>query len=163
MVALRIAFFIVVMFGWALGDDNLESEQGFLVALEQSSALEGVLKISGEFSIFVNCGSQYAIWDQFPDTVEYSIKDLDSGEVFKSVSEKLSISWDGNDIYEHYSNEPCDQVVTKAFSATITDINFLTAPSKTLTNVELYARYEGIQSNMLSVKNFPLALKRFKK
>lgn len=59
--------------------------------------------VNGVLSIFVNCGSQYALWYQFPRVIKYALKDLDSGNVYNSESNALSTSHDGNQIHEQYA------------------------------------------------------------
>jgi hypothetical protein len=116
------------------------------------------IKIGGTLSVFVKCGSQYAIWEQFPANIPFVLKDLDTDNVYESNYIELSISWDGNNVYEEYAEEPCDQVVSKDFTLTLTSV-YLTSPPKTeVSNFELKAVYSGFSSNTLVIKGEPIIL-----
>ncbi len=136
--------------------------QGLKIRLvEDASVDQDKVKISGRFSTFVTCGSQYATWFQFPQTIMYSIKDLKTGTVYESINNELSISWDGNSVYEEYSTEPCDQIVNEDFSVFVEDIYFINVPEDRLEDVEITAKYFGYTSNSIYVKGSNLKLRGF--
>ena len=139
--------------------ESMDEYQGLKIQFDENKYKETkTIQIDGLFAIFVNCGSQYAIWSQFSETIRYMLKDLDTGEVFMSIDNELSISWDGNQVYESYSREPCGKVIDKEFSIKLKDIYFLEPPEKSISNFELTAYYMH-ESNKLTFKNTPLVLK----
>ena len=113
----------------------------------------------GSLSIFVNCGSQYATWYQFPSSIAYLIKDLDTDIIYKSENSERSISHSGNRIYDIYSKKPCNQIVTKEFHVKLKDIYFSPSVTKVITNFELTAFYYNKKSNSLIFNDTPLNLK----
>ncbi len=117
--------------------------------------------MEGDFSVFVNCGSQYAIWYQFPNAIIYTIKDLDSGRIYESVNFELSISHSGNSVYAQYAEFPCDGIVTEKFETVISDIYFDDPPFEEIKNNEIAAHYLGCDSNTLIVLNKQVKLKRW--
>ncbi len=117
--------------------------------------------ISGSYSIFVNCGSQYAIWHQFPAAIHYTIKDMDSGEVYTSINNELSISPSDNQIYDDYAKRECGKIVTEKFSIVLTDIYFLSPPVDAIKNFELACRYYSDLSNTVQILDEKIYLKRF--
>jgi hypothetical protein len=156
---LFVCLFIVSL---TMGSDKMDEYQGLKIDVDPSDFKEsGEVKINGEFSIFVNCGSQYSTWFQFPATIQYTLKDLDTGDIFKSMDNELSISWDGNEIYDHYAKEPCNRIITKGFSTTLTEIYFENPSKKPITNFELNASYLGHTSNSLTINNVSVVLNNF--
>lgn len=139
------------------GAKNLNDYQGISIEVVAHEGASG-LKINGALSKFINCGSQYAIWNQFPRTILYVLKDLDTGNVYKSDDTLLSISRIGNSIYERYAKEPCNKIVTKEFSNSVTSINFSPSPKTEIFNFELTASYMGFSSNTLVINNTSLIL-----
>lgn len=138
----------------------MSENQGLEIYFDENRAGEkDKVLIHGTLSIFVNCGSQYAIWSQFPRNVRYVIKDLDTEEVFESIDEELSISWSGNDVYDNYAKEPCNKVVKKSFSIPLDTLYFINPPEK-LKNVELYAHCLGHRSASIFI-NTELRLNTF--
>lgn len=130
----------------------LDKEQRLNISVE--NRLEnGDIMINVQLSIFVNCGSQYAIWDQFPTTTLFTLKDIDTGIIYKSVDDVLSISWDGNEVYDHYGKEPCDKIVTENFSIALSEIYFREETKTPVVNFELDAYYLGLQSNLLVIND----------
>jgi len=119
------------------------------------------IEIHGTYSVFVNCGSQYAIWYQFPSAIRYTIKDLDSGNVYLSIDNELSISQSGNQVYDEYSKKECGKVVAENFSITLSDIYFINPPKQPLKNVEISCRYYNDVSNSVKILNKSLFLKSF--
>lgn len=147
------ALFIVLV----IGAKELGDYQGINIKVSTSEPDQG-LQISGALSVFVNCGSQYATWNQFPGTILYILKDLDNDVIYKSNDTELSISWDGNNVYEEYAKEPCDRIVTKEFSTRVSSIYFNQAPETEISNFELEASYLGFSSNTLVIKNNSIIL-----
>ena len=92
------------------------------------------IEISGALSVFVNCGSQYAIWSQFPSVIRYTVTDLDSKAVYQSVDNELSISLNGNNIYDEYAGKPCNKIVEENFSIKLADVYFIDPPKKEIRN-----------------------------
>jgi len=141
----------------------MDELQGLAIQVDANSikGKSGLVEIEGILSVYVNCGSQYSTWNQFPQTILYVLKDLDTGNIFESVNLELSISWDGNQVYDEYSKKPCNQVVTERFSTSLADISFINPSNQTITNFELHASYLGRISNVLVIKNAPTVLKNF--
>ena len=137
----------------------MDDYQGLIIDVTTDD-LEGEdeIQINGQLSIFVNPGSQYAIWSQFPDSVLYTLKDLDNGETYESHDTELSISWDGNGVYDMYSDRPCNRIITEEFSTLLTDINFRNPPKTPLVNFELQASYLGHSSNSVTINNASVSL-----
>ncbi len=134
------------------------------------------INITGSLVTFVNCGSQYAIWSQFPQVIRYALTDLDTYTVYQSVDNELSISWQGNSVYERYAKKPCDQLVTKNFSVNLQDVYFIDPPknrnkNKTtgntksinveISNFTLQAYYLAYKSKPLLFNETPLTLKGY--
>ncbi len=141
---------------------KMSDTKGLKIRLNEDQALDkNKVQIDGHFSTFVTCGSQYATWHQFPETINYTIKDLKTGETYQSIDNTLSISWDGNEVYEEYSNKPCDQIISEDFSVYIEDVYFIEAPENLIENFELTAEYFGYKSNTIVVNNSKLKLKKF--
>jgi len=143
--------------GLTTGAKELDDYQGINIEVSTSEVEQGV-KISGALSMFVNCGSQYSTWNQFPETILFVLKDLDTGNIYESNNTELSISWDGNNVYEMYAQEPCDKIVTKEFLLTVTSIYFNHPPKTEVSNFELKASYLGFSSNIVLIKNTSLVL-----
>ncbi len=142
-------------------DQNGDYE-GLKLEFDKNSYMETKeIRIHGALSMFINCGSQYAIWHQFPNSIRYILKDLDSGEIYQSVNMELSISWDGNDIYEQYSKEPCDKIIEKEYSILLNDIYFIDSPKKIIKNFELNSNFMNFVSNILSFKDIPVEINGF--
>ncbi len=128
---------------------------------EDKYKLSGDLVLEGAFSVFVNCGSQYAIWYQFPNAIVYTLRDLDTGMVYESINFELSISHSGSSVYDKYAGLPCDRIVTEKFETVISDICFDDPPFEEIKNYEIAAHYLGCDSNTLIVINKPVKLKRW--
>lgn len=142
--------------------EMMDEYQGLKIQFDESSYKEtNEIKIHGALSTFTNCGSQYAIWYQFPSAIRYTLKDLDSGKTYQSIDNELSISWDGNDVYEEYAKKPCNQIIEEKFSVSLKDIYFIDPTIKEIKNFELTAYYAGHQSSPLVFKRKPLVLKGF--
>ena len=146
-------FFIIL----SIGARELDDYQGINIETTESDLEQG-LNINGSISMFVNCGSQYSVWNQFPQTILYVLKDLNTGDIYKSNDTELSISESGNSTYERYGKEPCNKIVTKEFSSSITSIYFNRPPKTEISNFELKASYMGFSSNALVIKNTSLIL-----
>ncbi|MET0355327.1 MAG: hypothetical protein ABW044_01050 [Cellvibrio sp.] len=127
---------------------------------EKSYTEKNEIRLNGSYSTFVNCGSQYAIWYQFPKAIRYTVKDLDSGEVYMSIDNQLSISHSGNQIYETYSKKDCGKVVTESFSVSLNDIYFI-KPAAVLKNIEVSCSYFNHPSNVVKILNKSIRLKGF--
>ncbi len=121
----------------------------------------GEIIINGELSIFVNCGSQYAIWYQFPETIQYTLKNIDTEDIFRSIDNERSISWNGNEVYDHYAKEPCNKIVTQRFSVFLKNIYFINPPENPIENFELTASYLGETSNSWTVNHVSVILTGF--
>jgi len=147
----------LVFIALSAGASELDDYQGIKIEASTSDAEQGV-KISGALSVFVNCGSQYAIWHQFPEIISYTLKDLDSGHVYESNYAELSISWGGDTVHEMYAKEPCNKIVSKEFSVLLTGIFLNQPPENEIFNFELKASYMGFSSNTVVIKNTPLIL-----
>ncbi len=144
------------------GKERMNQTQGLRIQLSHDAANDkNKLRIEGSFSVFVNCGSQYAIWSQFPETIMFTIKNLESGQEYESIDNHLSISWDGNQVYDEYSQKPCDQIVTEKFSIAVDDVYFKDALEDVLGNIELTAKYLEFTSNSINVKDSKIRLKKF--
>lgn len=134
-------------------EENLSNAHGLSIWFDNSTYEERKdIVIHGNLSTFVNCGSQYAIWHQFPEAIKFTLQNLDSGEVYFSGGGELSISWDGNQVYEAYAKEPCNEVVSKFFSISLNSIYFRDLPKNTVKNFKLQAEYVGHTSNSLSFR-----------
>jgi len=72
----------------------VEIPQGLVISFD-GNVQRTRIEIHGTYSTFVNCGSQYATWHQFPSAICYAIRDLDSGEIYLSINNELSISPSG--------------------------------------------------------------------
>jgi len=154
---LSILVFNLLFITLATGAKDMESFQGMNLVVLNSEAGQGI-KIGGTLSVFVKCGSQYATWNQFPADIPFVLKDLDTGNVYESNYIELSISWDGNNVYEEYAKEPCNQVVTKDFTLTLTSIEFTSPPKTEVSNFELKAEYSEFTSNTIVIKGEPIVL-----
>ncbi len=158
---LKLGIVVVGIFiiSFILEAKSMDEYQGLKIELDTNTFKQtGKVQINGQLSIFVNCGSQYATWFQFPQTILYILKDLDTGEVFKSVDTELSISWDGDQVYDTYAKEPCDRVVTEEFTAVLSNIYFKNPSKNTIANFELQASYLGHSSNSLIIQNASVVL-----
>jgi hypothetical protein len=141
---------------------NSSEFQGLKIRLDETEYQQNKqIHIRGSFSLFVNCGSQYAIWGQFPQSLTYKIKNLDSDVVYQSINRELSISWNGNDVYENYAQQPCNQIVTQEFSENLQDIPFIDAGKEALNNFAVQVEYMNFVSDWLVVKGKMLDLKKF--
>ena len=149
---------VIVFVSFHVGASTLDNEQGLNIVVEKSQESADVI-IDVEFSIFVNCGGQYAVWHQFENATLFTVKDLDTGVTYKSIDGSISISLNGNEVYDHYSKEPCDRVVTNRFSVPLSDIHFINASEKPITNMEISAFYFGYESNVSVIKNTSILLK----
>lgn len=151
-----ISFLILLLTlnGLNAGAKEVIKDQGFNIEFDQALYNETkVINLQGSLSTFVNCGSQYATWRQFPRAVNYTIKNLDTNEIYNSIDMQLSISEEGNYIFDKYAKEPCDTVVSKDFFASLDDIYFEKAPKANILNFELQTEYAGHKSNVLIFKN----------
>lgn len=140
--------------------EMMDEYQGLKIQFDESRYKEtNEIKVHDALSTFVNCGSQYAIWYQFPSAIRYTLKNLDSGKVYHSIDNELSISLSGNSIYEEYSKKPCNKIVEEKFSVSLKDIYFIDPTTKEIKNFKLYADYAGHKSSPLVFMNKPLVLK----
>lgn len=135
---------------------NLDQKFTIRFDKEAYSEREEVV-IHGSFSMYVNCGSQYAVWGQFPEGVYYTLEDFDSGITYESMSGELSISWDGNQVYEQYANMPCNRVVKEPYSIALKDVIFSKLTNNAIKNFKLSAHYLSTKSNELTFVNTPLS------
>ena len=143
-----------IMFGLIAKADSMSDSEEFKIQFDESKYREAEkIVIHGTFATFVKCGSQYAIWNQFPGAFKYTLKDLDTNKIYQSVNGELSISWDGNQVYDEYAKMPCDKVIEKEFSIALNDIHFMDSPKKAIKNFELYVDYAGRTSNAIVFKN----------
>ena len=138
----------------------LEIPQGLIISFDESVD-QTQIEIHGTYTTFVNCGSQYAIWHQFPSAIRYAIKDLDSGEIYLSINNELSISPSDNQIYEAYSKKECGKVVSESFSVVLNDIYFVSSPKTPIKNLEISCSYYNTPSNSVKILNASLLLKSF--
>lgn len=140
----------------------MKEDQGLKITFDQASYNETKsIEVQGILSTFVNCGSQYATWRQFPGAINYTLKNLDTGDIYNSVDMMLSISESGNDIYDRYSKEPCNTIVSKDFSVVLNHIFFQKMSKTKVFNFELQAEYAGHKSNILIFKKIPLHIKGY--
>lgn len=103
----------------------MDNYQGLKLDIDTGAVNEtGDVVINGELSVFVKCGSQYAIWHQFPESITYTLKDLATGETFISSNNELSISWNGNEVYDEYAEKPCNKIITEKFTVFLNSIYF---------------------------------------
>jgi REP element-mobilizing transposase RayT len=159
---LRAFILATIMFSLIAKAENMSASEEFKIQFDESKYADTKeFVIHGAFTTFVNCGSQYAIWFQFPDAVRYTLKDLDSGEVYQSINRELSISRDGNQVYDEYAKTPCNKVIEKEFSVALSDVYFMNSPKKAIKNFELHADYAGHKSNTILFKVRPFFLKEF--
>ncbi len=151
-----------IMFGSIAKADSMSDSKEFKIRFDESKYRETEnIVIHGTFTTFVKCGSQYAIWNQFPGAVRYTLKDLDTNKTYQSVNTELSISWDGNQVYDEYAKMPCDKVIGKEFSVALNDVYFLDTPENAIENFELHAEYAGRTSNTIAAKNRQFLPKKF--
>lgn len=151
-----------VMFGSIAKAESMSDFEGFKIQFDESEYREvKAIEIRGAFATFVKCGSQYAIWSQFPGAIRYSLKDLDSNKIYQSANGELSISWDGSQVYDEYAKMPCDKVIEKEFSTALNDIYFVDSPKKAIRNFELHADYAGHTSNVIVFDKRPFFPKGF--
>lgn len=115
----------------------------------QVYAAERRLIIHGSYRTWVNCGSQLAIWAQFPREVEFEIVDLASGQSFVSASAPLSVSHHQSTI-EYYGSLPCDQMVEQAFTVELAQFYF--QPPAATPPMNIVARFLGTRSNVLLIE-----------
>ncbi len=140
----------------------MSDNQGFSISYDHGSYEENkVIVVQGTLSTLVKCGSQYAVWHQFPQAVRYTLKDLDSASIYHSVDMALSISENGDEVYAHYAKEPCGKVVSQDFSIVLNDIYFQQPPKEEISHFQLYAEYWGFTSNSLTFAKTPLQIKGF--
>ena len=151
---------LLVLANYVYGGAKMTGDQGFEINSNYKLHKNSLL-VQGELSTFVNCGSQYATWRQFPGAIQYKVIDLESNKVYTSINMMLSISEDGNEIFEHYSKEPCSKIVSKDFSIDLSDIYFQDAPKIKIVNFEFQAEYLGHKSNVLKFVNIPLQMNSF--
>lgn len=143
-------------------DEQKSIDEGFSIKFDRVGYENSKdIIVSGSFSIFVNCGSQYALWHQFPAGIRFTVKDLDSDAEYLSANTELSISWDGNQIYEEYAKMPCNTAVGEDFSMVLNDMYFERGPNKEIVNFELRAAYAGKESNVLTFIAVPFIVKGF--
>ena len=117
--------------------------------------------IRGTLSTFVKCGSQYAVWRQFPDSISYTIKNLDSGTVYSSINMELSISESGDDIYDEYNETPCDKIVSQDFLIDLSDLFFQIPSQIEVKHFEVFAEYLNFKSNILFLDGVSVNLNKF--
>lgn len=135
--------------------------QGFKIKMDEDLyEQKKEIYIRGSFSIFVNCGSQYAIWGQFPQAIRYKLKDLDSDTLYQSINMELSISWDGNQVYEDYAKMPCNKIITESFHENLHNIYFENAPDNPIKYYEVQAEYMNFVSEWIKIDNKPIQLKK---
>ena len=145
-----------------MGAENMSNQQGLKLKYDSLSYKENQdIIIQGTFSIFVKCGSQYAIWRQFPDAINYTLKNLDSGNEMFSINMELSINEQGNEIYEEFNKMPCNQIVKKEFNVSLSDVYFQSSQQEKISHFELQAEYFGFKSNLLIFNNKPFRIKIF--
>lgn len=154
---LRIIFLHLCVLSFVLASKVeahvLQNDQGLNLVFDDALYKKTKdIRVNGVFSIFVNCGSQYALWYQFPASIRYTLTDLDSGAIYFSVDNELSISWSDNQVYEAYAKEPCNQIISKTFSVLLNDIYFQNVPRKKINHFKLQAEYAGQTSNPLTFK-----------
>ncbi len=153
---------LLVLANFVCGKTKMNDEQGLkIISNNQPNENHNSLFVQGELSTFVNSGSQYATWGQFPRAIQYKIIDLDTDEVYTSIDMMLSISESGNENFERYGKEPCNQVVSKEFSVSLHEIYFQNAPKNAICNFELQAEYAGHKSNILKFIKTPFQMKSF--
>jgi hypothetical protein len=157
-----IFLFTSITMNSSQADQTTENVEGLTIQLDESLYQQDKqIHIKGVFGIFVNCGSQYAIWGQFPQVIRYKLKDLDSGIVYQSINRELSISWNGNSVYEEYAQKPCNKIVTEYFSESLQEIYFENKPQTSIKNYMLQAEYMNFVSEWVSIENKPIQLKSF--
>jgi|GEM_PF-1426936 len=169
-VLLGMIFMIATLLTAATSDKDVQKQktgnsmsdwEGLKIFFDKEKYKEtGEITFHGVFATFVKCGCQYSTWYLFPDKISYILKDLDKGEVYKSVDMDITISHDGNSIYDEYAKEPCDKVVSKNFSINIKEIWFENSPSNEVQNFEISAQYLGYTSNVLIVRSISLKLSK---
>ena len=153
---------ILVLAGFLYGEDKMNNSQGLKIISDyQLNKTQNSLLVHGELSTFVNCGSQYATWRQFPRAIQYKVIDLESNKVYTSIDMMLSISENGNEIFDRYGKEPCNQIVSKKFSVNLNEIYFQDSSKSEIVNFELQAEYVGHKSNILKFVNTPFQIKSF--
>lgn len=159
----HLCFGVLIVFAsFVQGETKMSNGQWLKINSNyQPHKNQNSLIVQGELSIFVNCGSQYSIWRQFPEAIQYKIIDLESNRVYTSIDMMLSISESGNEIFERYRKEPCNQIVSKDFSVYLNEIYFQDAPKNGIVNFELQAEYAGHKSNVLKFLNTPFQIKSF--
>jgi hypothetical protein len=161
IILLYFCLFLAVDGAW-VGANEMSKKQELKITFDQDFYKETKnFRIFGTLSTFVNCGSQYATWRQFPQAMQYRLVNLDSGETHTSVNMMLSISESGNEIFDHYGKQPCDQVVSKDFSISLNEVYFNESSKSAISNFELQAEYAGHTSNTLTFTKTPLSIKTF--
>lgn len=148
--------------GFGLGANEMNNDQGLKIVFDQELYNETKnFRVQGVLSTFVNCGSQYATWRQFPQAIQYKLINLVSGDIYISIDGTLSISESGNKIYDYYSKQPCNQVVSQDFFVDLNQIYFQNAPKSEILNFELQAEYVGHKSNILKFTKKPFHITSF--
>ncbi len=141
---------------------NNHDGQGLTIRLDEKTSSDNqAIYLSGKFSVFVNCGSQYAIWGQFPQVINYKVKDLDSGTIYTSINREMSISWNGNSVYEEYSRQPCNQIVSEVFVEDLQNLYFREGAEKSPSRYAMQAGFMEFYSEWLTIENKPIKLKTF--
>lgn len=154
--------FMSIAMNSSQADQPTENIEGLTIQLDESLyQQEKQIHIKGIFGIFVNCGSQYAIWGQFPQVINYKVKDLDSGAIYISINREMSISWSGNSVYEEFSRKPCNEIVSEAFEEDLQNLYFKEVPEKTIYRYAVQAEYMKFVSDWLTIENKPIKLKTF--
>ena len=118
-----------------------------------NSRSEKTLEIEGVCGVFVNAGAAMSMWEQFPKKVIFHVKDLKNSRQYETEFHELSISWEGSVDFG-----PSNQLVQKPFNRNLFEVNqfkdieSLVELIKPGTSVEIYATFEGMTSNIITVE-----------
>ena len=120
--------------------------EGFVLSdcpAQPPSKSANTLVLQGRLQVYVASGSQYAIWRQFPGSVQYEIK-LPTGEIEKTIDLSMNIS-DFPETYEQYAAETADRIIGKDYQRNIFDqlSRFIAEPGL----YSVRAHYQGFASN----------------
>jgi len=115
---------------------------------DEISLTSDYLYIEGVYGIFVNSGGAMEMWQQFPESVIFTAKDLEALKIYETHFDELSISWEGEPDFG-----PSNQIVQK--SLTVDLFNSLPTLKENLdrgSQLEIYGTFKGVKSNTIIIE-----------
>ncbi len=104
--------------------------------------------VEGICGIFVSSGGAMEMWQQFPESVIFTAKDLGTSNEYKTRFSELSISWEGEPDFG-----PSDQIVQKSLMVDLfNSLPKLKGALKKGTQLEIYATFRKLKSNTIKIK-----------